>query len=97
MCHHIEKPYFRVVRETVAENFMEKTQSLEWLIPTKLVKKPNGSWRFCLDLTLLNLLVQQDNYPLPNPQTIFDQCYNKKIFSVLDITNGFLQSSIERI
>lgn len=35
------------------------------LNPTRLVLKPNGSSRGCLDLRGLNELVKQDNYPIP--------------------------------
>ncbi|KAI5167881.1 hypothetical protein NEIRO03_2247 [Nematocida sp. AWRm78] len=80
-----------LVLALIKEGFMEETQASKWLIPIRLARKPNGTWRFCLDLKRLNDLVEQDNYPLPDAQWIFDGLYGKKIFSVLDIANGFFR------
>lgn len=38
----------------------------EWLANVVLVKKPNGSWRMCVDYSNLNEACPKDSYPLPN-------------------------------
>ncbi|KAI5168284.1 hypothetical protein NEIRO03_2560 [Nematocida sp. AWRm78] len=85
-----------IITELVAQGFMEETTPGKWLIPTRLTRKPNGSWRFCLDLKRLNELVAQDNYPLPDTQEIFNSMYGKKVFSVLDISNGFFRVPLRK-
>ncbi|KAI5150355.1 hypothetical protein ENBRE01_1448 [Enteropsectra breve] len=91
----IKPHHLPIVKELVAEleklGFMEKTSACKWLIPTRIVPKANGKFRFCQDLTELNKLVEQDNYPIPDVHQIFDACFGKKIFTVLDISNGFFQ------
>ncbi|XP_074352775.1 uncharacterized protein LOC141691924 [Apium graveolens] len=37
----------------------------EWLANPVLVKKPNGKWRTCVDLTDLNKACPKDSFPLP--------------------------------
>lgn len=40
--------------------------------PFIMVKKPDGSWRPCLDLRKLNSVILGDNYPIPNITTILN-------------------------
>ncbi|OAG32906.1 hypothetical protein NEIG_02291 [Nematocida sp. ERTm5] len=94
--HNLEKAK-KLVLDFIKEGFMEETQASKWLIPIRLARKPNGTWRFCLDYRRLNELVEQDNYPLPDVQSIFDGLYGKRIFSVLDIANGFFRVPLREI
>ncbi|KAI5168206.1 hypothetical protein NEIRO03_0877, partial [Nematocida sp. AWRm78] len=68
----------------------------DWLIPIHLVRKPDGRWRFCLDLRRLNLLTVQDNYPLPKIQTITDEIRDMRFFTKLDIKDGFFRVPLEK-
>ncbi|KAI5187367.1 hypothetical protein NEHOM01_2121 [Nematocida homosporus] len=51
--------------------------------------KPSGKWRLCADLRKLNGMTEQDNYPIPDIQYLTDHIRGKKIFSKLDIKDGF--------
>ncbi|KAH9387147.1 uncharacterized protein NEMAJ01_2043 [Nematocida major] len=79
------------VRELIKEGFVVETTGSKWLIPIHLVKKTNGTWRFCLGLRRLNLLTTQDNYPLPKIATITDDLRDMKYFTKLDIKDGFFR------
>ncbi|GFW54691.1 uncharacterized protein K02A2.6-like [Trichonephila clavipes] len=55
-----------------------------------VVKKKNWEIKsFCIDYRRLNRKLIKDNYPLPLIDHILDCLQNAKIFTTLDLTNGF--------
>ena len=54
----------RQVDYLLAKNLMEPAES-NWSSPVVLVKKKDGSCRFCVDHRRLNAAARQDAYPLP--------------------------------
>ncbi|KAI5156990.1 hypothetical protein NEPAR06_2382 [Nematocida parisii] len=90
----IESAYEKV-QELMHDGFVVETEGGSWLIPIHLVKKPDGRWRFCLDLRKLNLLTTQDNYPLPKIQTITDDLRDMRFFTKLDIKDGFFRVPLD--
>jgi hypothetical protein len=52
-----------------------------WSSPVRLVKKPDGSVRICVDYRKLNPVTIRDSYPIPRIEEIFSHLYNDKIFS----------------
>ena len=59
--------------------------------PIVMVRKPDGSNRFCIDFRLLNRITVFDAEPLPNPDEIFANLSGSKFFSKLDLTKGYWQ------
>jgi hypothetical protein len=53
--------------------------------PLLMVKKPDGSYRICIDYRKLNAVTVKDRYPLPNPSMIFDKLAGFTYFSKLDL------------
>ena len=45
-------------------NVIRPSTSL-WLFPVVMVRKADGSWRFCIDYRKLNSNTHRDSYPLP--------------------------------
>ena len=62
------------------------------LIP---VPKKDGGIRLCLDFRALNKTLRDDRYPLPNIQNILHQLGNSKLFSCLDLRQGYLQVPLD--
>ena len=56
-----------------------------------LVKKSDGTLRFCVDYRQLNNLTVKDSYPLPRIDTCFDALGDAKYFSTLDLRQGYWQ------
>jgi hypothetical protein len=62
-----------------------------WLANHVFVKKPNGSWRMCIDYTSLNKACSKDEYPLPRICQIVDSAILCELLSFLDTYSGYHQ------
>ncbi|XP_017888656.1 uncharacterized protein LOC108630103 [Ceratina calcarata] len=67
----------------------------DYASPIVLVKKKNGSTRICVDYRQLNKRIIKDRYPLPLIEDELDSLQGAKVFSTLDLKNGFFHVSIE--
>ncbi len=62
-----------------------------WASPIVIVKKKDGTDRFCIDFRKLNQITRKDAFPLPNITEILDQLGKAQIFSSLDLASGYWQ------
>jgi hypothetical protein len=59
--------------------------------PVLLVKKPDGSWRFCVDYRALNAITVKNGHALPRIDDLLDKIQGAKYFTSMDLLQGFYQ------
>ncbi|CAF4897831.1 unnamed protein product [Rotaria sp. Silwood1] len=65
-----------------------------WTSPVVIVKKKDGTPRFCVDYRRLNAVTERDVYPLPRIDDIIDRLAGSKFYSVFDLKQGYWQVPI---
>ena len=83
-----------IIRDTIDQmlaNGIAVPSQSEWSSPIVLVRKKDGSLRFCVDYRKLNSVTLRDSYPLPRMRDLFDKLCGAKYFTLLDLASGFWQ------
>ena len=83
-----------VVEEQVSE-MLEKEVVSTTDSPIVLVRKKDGTWRFCIDFRKLNEVTIKDAFPLPQIADLVDSLSGHKYFSTLDLASGYWQVPME--
>nr|XP_009789507.1 PREDICTED: uncharacterized protein LOC104237120 [Nicotiana sylvestris] len=95
-------PYFQkhVMQQLVTEMLKEciiRPSNSPFFSPMLLVRKKDGTWRFCVDYRALNALTVRDRFLIPMINEIFDELHETRYFSKLDLLLGYHQIRVQYV
>ncbi|KAL7880767.1 hypothetical protein SRHO_G00030210 [Serrasalmus rhombeus] len=78
------------VDKLLEQGVIEESHS-PWSAPVVLVRKKDGTHRFCVDYRRLNAVTIKDSHPLPRVDDTLDRLAGACVFSTIDLTAGYWQ------
>ena len=66
-----------------------------WASPMVLVRKRDGSLRFCVDYRALNSVTKPDIFQLPRIDDLLDKLGQAKYFTILYVKSGYWQIKVD--
>src|ERR1043165_9429447 len=81
------------VKAMLQNGVIEESQS-PWASNVVIVKKKDGTSRFCVDYRGINELTRKDAYPLPRIDTCLDALGGARYFSTFDLRSGYHQTKM---
>ena len=83
------------VEKMLEADVIEKS-SWPYSSPVVLVKKPDGSIRFCADYRKVNRITVFDAEPMPSANDIYAKLSGDKYFSEIDLSKGYWQIKMDK-
>lgn len=88
--YHYKDTVVDEIKQMLRMNIIEPSQS-PYASPIVLIKKPDGSVRFCTDYRKLNKVTLFDSEPIPNVEELFTRLSKAKYLTKVDLSKGYWQ------
>nr|XP_043613766.1 uncharacterized protein LOC122585704 [Erigeron canadensis] len=85
------------VNEMVEAGILREVKYQTWVANPVMVKKPDVSWRLCVDFKYINKACPKDNYPLPEIDWKVESLDGFRLKCFLDAYKGYHQISMKKI
>jgi hypothetical protein len=92
--HSFREEFKKTIHEMKEAGIVDS--SSPWCSPVRLVKKPDGSIRVCVDFRKENNLTIKDAYPLPKIEDIFSKITKGKYYTSLDLASGYYNVRMDK-
>lgn len=96
MVTKVEQEYDRLIKADI----LYPVTSSEWASPAVHVAKSQGSFRVCGDNKVVNELIRDDGYKLPNIQEMLAKIaqngFRPKVYSVTELSGAFNQMYLDK-
>lgn len=90
---HLRAEVGQILEDMKKQGVIEESSS-PWMSPAVMVKKKDGSIRFCVDYPKLSAVTVKDSYPLPRIDEILDQLAGNAWFTTIDLKSGYWPVSL---
>ena len=84
------------LQELLDKGFIKPSTS-PWGAPVLFAKKKDKTLRLCIDYRQLNRVTIKNRYPLPRIDDLFDQLRGARVYSKIDLRNGYHQLRVREI
>ena len=91
---HLRGEAQKEVEKMLDHGVIEPSES-PWASPVVLVRKKDGTLRYCIDYRKLNSVTRKDSYPLPRIDESLDSLAETQYFSTLDLASGYWQIGLD--
>ena len=80
--------------QTLLDNDIIEESHSPWSSPIVMVKKKDGTYRFCVDYRKLNKVTIKDSHPLPRTDDTLDALSGSVYFTKVDLSSGYWQVAV---
>jgi len=88
--HFVQQEIKKEVKKLIDSNCVIPGEA-EACSQVLLVRKPDDTWRFCIDYRELNKVTIPDSFPLPIIDEVLQRLEGKTLYTVFDLLKGYYQ------